>query len=285
MDHTQENSHCPPPRYSPPGYFSEQIQSSHNELAVAAPMYGEVSPPLGRPRPLQKPVVVPPNRHGQKPPTCSASGPSRRSCGANSPALAQLPDPITQDEFLAFVGRLNEAYVMHPFFQASFVSGGFVMAAALLPGGPGHWLNSKNVRGLAKVRGKRLQKQQERAIELAGESAQTNRGVAELERLAQAQESVEGQLLENQKDWSAHAQDRPAGDRQIDHELAAASARRDALMEEIRRAGEGKMKKADKKEERIANRILWIVITRLDGTVLGYDEIMVDTPSEQSSIV
>ncbi|KAK7555297.1 hypothetical protein IWX49DRAFT_625563 [Phyllosticta citricarpa] len=241
-------------------------------------MYGEVSPPLGPPRPLQKPVV-PPNRHSY---IRSFSTFTR----GYSPALAQLPDPITQDEFLAFVDGLNEAYVMHPFFQASFVSGGFVMAAPLLPGGPGRWLNSKNVRGLAKVRSKRLQKQQERANELAGELAQANREVPELERLAHAQELVKEQLLENQKGRPAQAQDTPAGDRQVDHELAAASARRDTLMEEeIRRAGEGKMKKVDKKEERIANRILWIVITRLDGIVLGYDEILVDMPSEQSSIV
>ncbi|KAK8154232.1 hypothetical protein BC567DRAFT_237643 [Phyllosticta citribraziliensis] len=156
-------------------------------------------------------------------------------------------------------------------------------------GGPGRWLNSKNIRGLDKVRGKGMKKQQERANELAGELAEVNAEVQELERLAHAQELVEMQLLENHKgrppaQQPAQAAAAAIGDRQIDHELAAGLARRDALMDEIRRAGEGKMKKADKKEERIANRILWIVITRLDGTPLGDDDFLVDTPSEQSSI-
>ncbi|KAK8153872.1 hypothetical protein BKA80DRAFT_34170 [Phyllosticta citrichinensis] len=129
MDQQQETAHYPPPRYSPPGYFSEQIQSAHNNELVlaAAPMYGEVSPPLGPPRPLQKPIVVPQTTNMFY---IRSFSPFAR---AYSPALAQLPEPISQDEFLAFIDGLNGAYMMHPFFQASFVSGGFVMAAPLLP--------------------------------------------------------------------------------------------------------------------------------------------------------
>ncbi|KAK8173329.1 hypothetical protein IWX90DRAFT_475982 [Phyllosticta citrichinensis] len=383
MDQQQETAHYPPPRYSPPGYFSEQIQSAHNNELVlaAAPMYGEVSPPLGPPVLSRSPLSY---RLTNLPETTNmfyirSFSPFAR---AYSPALAQLPEPISQDEFLAFIDGLNGAYMMHPFFQASFVSGGFVMAAPLLPvqaaggavqaisaiasaavtvvrarkylkninetmfkprglavkimetkkmmqavgaaetklklpplddvndldpmgqrqpgqelpdqwlkrkaGGPGRWLNSKNIRGLDKVRGKGMKKQQERANELAGELAEVNAEVQELERLAHAQELVEMQLLENHKGRPAQEPAQAAaaaiGDRQIDHELAAGLARRDALMDEIRRAGEGKMKKADKKEERIANRILRIVITHLDGTPLGDDDFLVDTPSEQSSI-
>ncbi|KAK8208599.1 hypothetical protein IWZ01DRAFT_508385 [Phyllosticta capitalensis] len=399
MDYQQEQEipHQPPPRYSPPGYFSEQIQTSHNELAIA-PMYGEIYP-TGPPRPLQKPIVVPQTTNMFY---IRSFSPFAR---AYSPALAQLPDPITPDEFLEFIDGLNKAHMMHPFFQASFVSGGFVMAAPLLPvqiaggavqgisalasgavtvvktrkylrkanetmfnprglvvkmmetkkmmaavgatetklklpplndvddldptngqpgqmpedprmrrlraleeyvsplsfnvpaeqlpeqwlerkaTGPSRWLNARKTRKLAEVRGKGLKQQQDRAGQLAGELAQVNAEVQELERLARAQELVEGQLLENAKGRPRHPTESSTENRQIDHELAASLARRNEIIEEIRRAGEGKMKKADKKEEKIANRILWIVITRLDGNTLGDDEILVDTPSEQSSIV
>lgn len=151
--------------------------------------------------------------------------------------------------------------------------------------GPSRWLNARKTRKLAEVRGKGLKQQQDRAGQLAGELAQVNAEVQELERLARAQELVEGQLLENAKGRPRHPTESSTENRQIDHELAASLARRNEIIEEIRRAGEGKMKKADKKEEKIANRILWIVITRLDGNTLGDDEILVDTPSEQSSIV
>ncbi|OJD35414.1 uncharacterized protein BKCO1_170006 [Diplodia corticola] len=53
---------------------------------------------------------------------------------AYAPALATLrPSPISQDDFLAFIDGLNDAFMMHPFFQAGFVAGGAVMSAPILP--------------------------------------------------------------------------------------------------------------------------------------------------------
>ncbi|EKG13895.1 hypothetical protein MPH_08894 [Macrophomina phaseolina MS6] len=324
---------------------------------------------------------------------------------AYAPGLADLPNPISQDEFLAFIDGLNNAFMMHPFFQAGFMAGGMVMSAPLLPvqlagGGlqalaavgsgavtlvrakkylkkanaeifnprgltvrtcttkkmmqaiglsetkltlpplddvndlefglthtnssgrntpsaldqavpedprmrrlraleghvapvtfdvpqeplpegalkryataPTRWMNSRNVRGLIKAREKGLKQQRDKAAELDEELAAANREIEELERLAVAQETVEDQYLANQARSVGGGQ--PAGhQRMASQDLAASIERRAQIIEEIKKAGEKKMKKSDKKEERVANRVLWIVITRSDGAPLGEDDVV-----------
>lgn len=309
---------------------------------------------------------------------------------AYPPALAELPNPIMQDEFLAFIDGLNNAFMMHPFFQAAFMAGGMVMSAPLLPvqiagGGlqaiaalgsgavtlvrgkaylkqanaatfhprgltaqlcttrkmmaavglseakltlpplddvddldfgpthaaesslnsssispegekgeedprmrrlralqghvspltfdvpqaplpagalkryataPTRWMNGRNERGLAKGREKGRQLQRDKAAALDGELGAASREVDELERrLAAAQEAVGEQYAANEQAGGARERD----DRR---ELVVSLERRAQIVEEIRRAGEKKIRKSDRKEERIANRILWVVITR-----------------------
>lgn len=50
----------------------------------------------------------------------------------------------------------------------------------------------------------------------------------------------------------------------LDEDFAAKLQQRSRIIEEIRMVGSGRLAKADKKEEAVANKMLWIVITRVD---------------------
>jgi hypothetical protein len=52
---------------------------------------------------------------------------------AYSPALANLPDPIPREDFLAFIDNLNKAFLSHPIFQAAHVAGGALLGSQILP--------------------------------------------------------------------------------------------------------------------------------------------------------
>ncbi|KAL1637570.1 hypothetical protein SLS56_000708 [Neofusicoccum ribis] len=145
---------------------------------------------------------------------------------------------------------------------------------------PTRWMNSRNMRGLLKNRDKGLKQQQEKAAELDEELTATNREIEELERLAIAQETVEDQYMRNQA-RSAGAGGRPAHQRMPSQDLIASRERKAQIIEEIKKAGEKKMKKSDKKEERIANRILWIVITSLDNAPPEDEELALSETSSQ----
>ncbi|KAF4302333.1 hypothetical protein GTA08_BOTSDO06291 [Botryosphaeria dothidea] len=356
-------------------------------------------------RGIQKPIVVPQTVNMFY---VRSFSPFAR---AYAPALGELPNPISQDEFLAFIDGLNNAFMMHPFFQAGFMAGGMVMSAPLLPvqlagGGlqalaavgsgavtfvrakkflkkanaeifnprgltvrtcttkrmmqavgmneakltlpalndvddlefglthtasgrstpaleqgipedprmrrlralegfvtpvsfdvppeplpegalrryttaPTRWMNSRNVRGLIKAREKGLQQQRDKAAELDEELTAANREIEELERLAAAQETVENQYFANEA--------RSAGghhgghQRMASQDLAASLERRAQIIEEIKKAGEKKIKKSDKKEERVANRILWVVITRSENAPPEEEELELSDEASQQS--
>ncbi|EKG13530.1 hypothetical protein MPH_09294 [Macrophomina phaseolina MS6] len=135
---------------------------------------------------------------------------------------------------------------------------------------PARWMNSRSERGLVKAREKGLEQQRRKAITLDEELAAANREIEELKQLAATQETLENQHLANQA--------RSTGGSHIGHDktasqdLAASLERRAQIIEEIKRAGAKKMKKSDKKEEKVANRIMWIVITRSDDAPLGHEE-------------
>ncbi|RDW75723.1 hypothetical protein BP5796_06544 [Coleophoma crateriformis] len=76
---------------------------------------------------LQKPIVVPQTTNIFMIRTFS---PFARSY---SPVLAQLPQPISQEEFLSFIDGLNEAFLSAPIFQAMHVVGGGLLGTQVLP--------------------------------------------------------------------------------------------------------------------------------------------------------
>lgn len=78
-------------------------------------------------RVLQKPVVVPQTTNIFH---IKSISPFAR---AYAPALLQLPNPITQDEFLAFIDRLNNAFLAQPILVASTMAGGALMGTQILP--------------------------------------------------------------------------------------------------------------------------------------------------------
>lgn len=358
---------------------------------------------------------------------------------AYAPALADLPNPISQDEFLTFIDGLNDAFMMHPFFQAGFMAGGMVMSAPILPvqiaggglqalaalgsgavtvlrakqflkranaeifnprglavrtcttkrmmqavgrgdekrlalppledvddlvhgltqtttttssgsdgnnrprihsrtpsttsaasastaqeGGvpmedprmrrlralegsvtpvtfdvppaplphnalkrystaPTRWMNGRNAKALTTAREKGLRERREKAAQLDDELTAANREIEELERLAAAQEVVEAQYVANQQRAAAAGGVRPAGhQRMASQDLAVSLEKRAQIIEEIKKAGEKKIKKSDKKEERMANRILWIVITTTENAP-PEDEALSELADETSS--
>lgn len=349
---------------------------------------------------------------------------------AYAPALADLPNPISQDEFLAFIDGLNDAFMMHPFFQAGFMAGGMVMSAPILPvqiagGGlqalaalgsgavtllrakqflkranadifhprglavrtcttkrmmqavgrgdatrltlppledvddlvhgltttssssdgnrphlhsrtpsttsaasaqegaatmedprmrrlralegsvtpvtfdvppaplphnalkrystaPTRWMNGRNVRALTTAREKGLRERREKAAQLDDELTAANREVEELERLAAAQDVVEAQYVANQQARARGVRPAAGHQRMASQDLAVSLEKRAQIIEEIRKAGEKKIKKSDKKEERIANRILWIVITTTENAP-PEDEALSELADETSS--
>ncbi|OCK94388.1 uncharacterized protein K441DRAFT_705706 [Cenococcum geophilum 1.58] len=78
-------------------------------------------------RVLEKPVVVPQTTNIFH---IKSISPFAR---AYAPALSQLPNPITQEEFLAFIDRLNNAFLAQPILVASTMAGGALMGTQILP--------------------------------------------------------------------------------------------------------------------------------------------------------
>ncbi|KAB2578015.1 hypothetical protein BFW01_g9390 [Lasiodiplodia theobromae] len=416
-------------KQQPPAYQEEadklpEVQSH----AVELPSHGEPSRSRSSTmRNIHKPIVIPQTINMFY---VRSFSPFAR---AYAPALADLPNPISQDEFLAFIDGLNDAFMMHPFFQAGFMAGGMVMSAPILPvqiaggglqalaalgsgavtllrakqflkranadifnprglavrtcttkrmmqavgrgdetrltlppledvddlvhgltqtttttssdggrpplhsrtpsttsaasgsasaqeGGvpmedprmrrlralegsvtpvtfdvppaplprgalkrystaPTRWMNGRNVRALTTAREKGLRERREKAAQLDDELTAANREIEELERLAAAQEVVEEQYVANQQ----RAAVRPAGhQRMASQDLAVSLEKRAQIIEEIKKAGEKKIKKSDKKEERIANRILWIVITTTENAPPEDDEALSELADESS---
>ena len=57
---------------------------------------------------------------------------------------------------------------------------------------------------------------------------------------------------------------------------------RDEKIKEMFKKGDKGLEKRSKKEEKIANRILWVVITKLDGSVGVPDEDLVEVDSVET---
>jgi len=52
---------------------------------------------------------------------------------AYSPALANLPDPISHDQFIDFIDGLNSAFISSPIFQMAHIVGGTLLGTQILP--------------------------------------------------------------------------------------------------------------------------------------------------------
>ncbi|KKY23070.1 hypothetical protein UCDDS831_g03195 [Diplodia seriata] len=160
---------------------------------------------------------------------------------------------------------------------------------------PTRWMNGRSARSLAAGREKGMQQRRDKAAELDGELAAVKGEIEGLERLA-AEEEVElqrrgyggGGLQELEGEgWEQHGVVGGSGaaghQRNASRELAVSLEKRAHMIEEIRKAGEKKIKKSDKKEEKMANRVLWIVITRLENAPPEEDELELSDEASQTS--
>lgn len=115
---------------------------------------------------------------------------------------------------------------------------------------PTRWMNSRDIKKMNKARAKWLAQHDGKAAELGGELAKVNEEITTL---------------------SLKAEVRTASDSQnaVESELSAKLAKRDAIIGQILQAGDKKMKKSDKREAKVVNRILWIVVTNKDKGTEG----------------
>jgi len=140
-------------------------------------------------------------------------------------------------------------------------------------GAPLRWLNRKQDQKLAKAASKSTAKRIEKAPEAEAEVLRSEKAIEDLDAKIYAVHQ-EGQK-ELQACIGADAeQERSTIEARIDYETAMLEAkkleemeRRDIEIAKIYKKGDKKLDKLAKKEEKIANRILWVVITRLDGSV------------------
>lgn len=136
-------------------------------------------------------------------------------------------------------------------------------------GAPLRWLNRKQDQKLAKAASTSTAKRIEKAPAANAEIARSEKEIEEidakiLEAHQEGQKELEGASAEERRNIEAR----------VDYEIAVLEAKkleemdkRDENIAGIFKKGDKKLDKRAKKEEKIVNRILWVVITRLDGSV------------------
>ncbi|KAH8652677.1 hypothetical protein BGZ60DRAFT_568882 [Tricladium varicosporioides] len=109
--------------YSQPSYTSPYPHSMNQIAELSSPITTS-SPRITQ---LEKPIVVPQTTNLF---FIKSFSPFSRSY---APALASLPNPISQPDFLSFIDGLNEAFLSPPMFQAMHVIGGGLLGSQILP--------------------------------------------------------------------------------------------------------------------------------------------------------
>jgi len=133
---------------------------------------------------------------------------------------------------------------------------------------PTRWLNIRDTKKTYKAREKWLKKRNKKSAELEGELAEVNREVDSLTQRAQ-------RLEEEPVDASEKTA--------MEDSLASALSKRNSLIEQILGAGEKQLKKSDKKETKLANRILWVVITNIQKDANEDTDNWVDVESDSTA--
>jgi hypothetical protein len=135
-------------------------------------------------------------------------------------------------------------------------------------GAPLRWLNKKQDSKLQKAASKSTESRLKNASAAEAEFKQTEAEIESIEyRMQELRLSAERELV-----------DRPEAKDEIEAKMESELAileqcreaevkRRDEKVKEVYKKGDKKLEKLAKKEEKIANRILWIVIMRKDGSV------------------
>jgi hypothetical protein len=111
---------------------------------------------------------------------------------------------------------------------------------------PLRWMNKKQMKKLDDAKMKSIKKREKHSAKVEAEQIKAQNEIRELDR------RMEG-LTEDER-------------LELEMEKKLELEKRDAAIAEIYKGTDKKMNKAFKKEEKVANRILWIVINKADGS-------------------
>lgn len=111
---------------------------------------------------------------------------------------------------------------------------------------PLRWMNKKQMKKLDDAKAKSLKKREKYSSKVEAEEIKAQNEIAELDRRMEGLKEDERLALEMEKKLKFE--------------------KRDAAIADIYKGTDKKMNKMYKKEEKVTNRILWIVITKADGT-------------------
>ena len=111
---------------------------------------------------------------------------------------------------------------------------------------PLRWMNKKQMKKIDDAKAKSLKKREKHASKVEAEEIRAQNEIAELDRRMEGLKEDERLELEEAKKLELE--------------------KRDAAIANIYKGADKKVNKVYKKEEKVANRILWIVIHKADGT-------------------
>lgn len=135
---------------------------------------------------------------------------------------------------------------------------------------PLKWLGNKQLHKIDKTREKTLAKREEKAPEVEAEVLKAQAGIESIElKLAALHERTNSQLAtlkgtEEERTKIAHDADEQM--HELELQRATQMQARDQAIAAIYSKGDKKLHKAYRQEEKIANRILWVVIESGDGS-------------------
>lgn len=147
---------------------------------------------------------------------------------------------------------------------------------------PLKWLGNKQMKKIDKVRDQTLKKREAKAPEIEAEVLKAQGKIEAIElKIAQIREEYNDKMTmfkgaEQEKILVQVETDKHI--KELEAERALEMQTRDLHIQEIYSTSDKKLRKVYLKEEKIANRILWIVITKGDGTG---ELIHIDTDTEE----
>lgn len=156
-------------------------------------------------------------------------------------------------------------------------------------GAPMRWLNNKQLNKIDKAREKSMKKRGEKEPEVEAEVGKTKSQIHNLEQqivVAKANHQRASMVSakvslakEQEQDVVLHhhpvESNLESEIKSLENVLLAEQEKRDQAIAEIHRKGDKNLLKVYKKEEKIANRILWIVIQRQEGSQMPSAEDLV----------
>ena len=136
---------------------------------------------------------------------------------------------------------------------------------------PLRWLNGKQLKKFDDTKAKSMKKREKKAAEVQEEEIKANNEILAIEsKMQMVKKDLEGDHVVTNEYNASHGAIIEVDQENQLHELENARKsemqRRDTAIANLYKDADKKMNKVYKKEEKVANRILWIVVTKADGT-------------------